>query len=191
MILMTITRLCFCLALLSSSLFAEEAKWISLFDGKTLDGWTDAGKANWRVEDGAITVNEGEIGLLIHKDTYKNFELELEFKAAKGANSGIFLNTKKKVTDEAVDCYEVNIAGPENSYPTGSIVKFVKYTDAGETDAWRKYEMKVIDGHIVVKLDGKKIIDFTTEKSPPGPWLGLQKNDGLVAFRNIKVRKLP
>ena len=32
--------------------------WVQLFDGKTLDGWDQVGKANWRVEDGAIVADK-------------------------------------------------------------------------------------------------------------------------------------
>lgn len=31
----------------------QEAGWITLFDGKSLDGWDQVGESNWRVEDGA------------------------------------------------------------------------------------------------------------------------------------------
>ena len=37
------------------------AGWISLFDGRTLFGWQPQTEANWRVEDGAIVVDRGEV----------------------------------------------------------------------------------------------------------------------------------
>ena len=169
---------------------ADEATWVTLFDGKTLKGWTNAGDADWRVEDGAIVVDKGEAGLLVHDDTYKNYELKVEFKAAKGCNSGIFLNTVKTPQDVGKDCYELNIADPANPFPTGSLVKQVKYEGAGETDTWRKFEIRVVDGHVTVKLDGKQIVDYNAHPPATGNLLGLQKNSGRVAFRNIKVRKL-
>lgn len=76
---------------------------IILFDGKTLNGWrgydrTDAPKA-WEVNDAAIHIKgsgEGEAGAkdggdLIFAHKFKNFELEWEWKVAKGANSGVFI----------------------------------------------------------------------------------------------------
>ncbi len=49
-----------------SVLTAEEASqgWVRLFDGATLFGWQMASSANWRVEDGAILVDQGSVGLL-------------------------------------------------------------------------------------------------------------------------------
>src|SRR4051812_43204116 len=38
--------------------------WILLFDGESLYGWDGKDAANWKVADGAITVSEGEKGLL-------------------------------------------------------------------------------------------------------------------------------
>ena len=37
--------------------------WILLFDGETDFGWKAAGKANWKVAGGVISVSEGEKGL--------------------------------------------------------------------------------------------------------------------------------
>ncbi|MGE0761351.1 MAG: hypothetical protein AB7O38_30335, partial [Pirellulaceae bacterium] len=40
--------------------FAEEGKWVSLFDGKSLEGWTvlelgkQPGMSHWEVKDGVI-----------------------------------------------------------------------------------------------------------------------------------------
>ena len=67
--------------------------WIRLFDGATLYGWQPAVKANWQVQDGAITVSEGEVGLLCTTTRFDDYELKLQFKAEKGTNSGIFLRT--------------------------------------------------------------------------------------------------
>lgn len=167
------------------------AEWKTLFDGKTLSGWQPTSEANWRVEDGAIVVDSGKRGFLIHEDTYRNYELTVEFKAAKGANSGVFLNTKRGKLKLTEDCYELNIAPPENPFPTGSLVARAKFEGAGETDAWRRFDVRVRNGRVTVKLDGKQIMDYRGEKPATGNLLGLQLNEGRVSFRNIRVRKLP
>ncbi len=68
--------------------------WTSLFDGKTLKGWTKvAGSANYAVEDGAIlgtTVINSPNTFLITEKQYGDFVLELEVKINDTtANSGI------------------------------------------------------------------------------------------------------
>ena len=165
-------------------------EWVALFDGKTLSGWTNHGDANRSVVDGVISADTGEDCLLTTEEKYDNYELELEFKAAIGTNSGVFLNTEAKVSDEAVDCYEVNIADQTNAFPTGSVVKHVKVEGLGEKDEWRKYQLTVNQGTVTVILDGKKLFEYVANPVRPAGFIGLQKNKGLISFRNIRVRKL-
>lgn len=74
---------------------------ITLFDGKTFNGWRGYNRkdvpAAWIIEDGAIKIKgsgAGEAGAkdggdIIFAHKFKNFELEMEWKVAKGSNSGI------------------------------------------------------------------------------------------------------
>ncbi|MDF1740301.1 MAG: DUF1080 domain-containing protein [Verrucomicrobiales bacterium] len=164
--------------------------WTTLFDGKTLDGWEATSRANWRVEDGAIVVDSGEKGFLLHEDTYANFELRVEFKADRETNSGVFLNTKPNPEELTRDCYELNIAPPENPFPTGSLVARAKYAGAGDSDDWREFDIRVENARVTVKLDGKEIVDYAGDSPSEGNRIGLQLNSGRVAFRKIMVRKL-
>lgn len=170
-------------------LSSDPHDWATLFDGKTLTGWKATSEANWRVENGAIIVDEGEKGFLLHKDTYENYQLQIDFKAARGTNSGVFLSTMPKPNDLTRDCYELNIAPPDNAFPTGSLVARAKVEGAGETDDWRTYEVRVEGGSVTVKLDGKQVLDYPGKDPSKGDRIGLQLNSGRVAFRNIRVRK--
>jgi hypothetical protein len=91
---------CFFLALIVfySSNAQTSDKWISLFDGKTLDGWKKgAGDADYKVEDGVIvgtTVVASSNSFLITDKEYDNFILELEAKIDDTtSNSGIQLRS--------------------------------------------------------------------------------------------------
>ncbi len=76
--------------------------YIQIFDGQTFNGWRGYGKdhvpSKWTIEDGCIKFNgtgggeaqQGDGGDIIFAHKFKNFELELEWKVEKGANSGIF-----------------------------------------------------------------------------------------------------
>ena len=84
-----------------NALTKKEVKegWILLFDGKTFNGWhgynTKGIPDCWKVEDGIMKMTsengkEGKESLDVITDKiYKSFELMLEFKLTKGANSGI------------------------------------------------------------------------------------------------------
>ena len=68
-----------------------KGQWVSLFDGKTLNGWKITG-CEVVVEDGAIFLKSGN-GLLRREDVYRDFVLEVEWKALKSDkwDSGIFI----------------------------------------------------------------------------------------------------
>jgi len=79
---------------------APEPGFLSLFDGRTLDGW-HGDRGIWSVQDGAITgqttpdTGLKENNFLIWKDQVENFELRLKFRLENG-NSGIYYRAKKR-----------------------------------------------------------------------------------------------
>jgi hypothetical protein len=75
--------------------FDDHTGWISMFDGKSLNGW-DGDKSYWRVEDGAIVVEStcekptGTIYLIWQGGEAADFEMKLEMKGEGAAvNSGV------------------------------------------------------------------------------------------------------
>lgn len=184
---------CAAMAADANTLSAEELAdgWILLFDGETLFGWEPASQANWRVEDGAIAVSEGEKGLLVTTSPFADFELKADFRAAARTNSGIFLRTPARPTDPARDCYEVNIAAPDVSpFPTGSLVGRERGAEVAVSEAWQTFHVTARGGHFVVKVDGQTVLEYT-DPAPLGRGLiGLQFNEGPVAFRNVKLKPL-
>ena len=83
---------------------AQDAGWTTLFDGKTLDGWSQVGQSNWHVADGVLIADkmEGkEAGYLVSNKSYKNFIVRVEFWPSDDANSGIYFRCldPKKITD--------------------------------------------------------------------------------------------
>ena len=73
---------------------------VSLFDGKTLDGW-QGDPSIWSVRDGTITgqtkaeTKLSENNFLVWKDEVEDFELRLKFRLESG-NSGIYYRAKKR-----------------------------------------------------------------------------------------------
>ena len=83
-----------CLLVLAASQVASaaEPKWIGLFDGKTLDGWTvRGGTATYEVRDGAIvgTTVDGSPNTFLCRGPFGDFELEFDVKCDKALNSGV------------------------------------------------------------------------------------------------------
>ncbi len=78
------------------------AGWKLLFDGKTLDGWSNFKRQGirpgWQVKDGTLAcVDPKNAGDIVTKDQYDWYELKLEYNISVGGNSGIIYH----VTDEA------------------------------------------------------------------------------------------
>ncbi|MCG8649632.1 MAG: DUF1080 domain-containing protein [Pirellulales bacterium] len=180
--------------LLGMRLAGEEASqgWLRLFDGHTLFGWEITGQANWRVEQGTIVVDRGQPCLLCTSMPWQDYELELEFHAGPGTNSGVFLRTPLQPEDPATDCYEVNIAPDENAYPTGGVVKRQKADpqDPQSYDKWRTMKIRLDGRQLDVTVDGVQVCRYVDQGDLMAGRIGLQHNSGPVAFRNIRVRPL-
>lgn len=77
-----------------------EPGFVSLFDGKSLDGW-EGDQNIWSVQDGTITgqttagTRLEENNFLIWKDQVENFELRLKFRLKNG-NSGVYYRAQKR-----------------------------------------------------------------------------------------------
>ncbi|HYW95824.1 MAG TPA: DUF1080 domain-containing protein [Bacteroidales bacterium] len=153
------------------------AQWVSLFDGKTLDGWHSFNSdtvAGWTVIDGCLTgLGEGSdlTGDLVTDKEYKDFELSLEWKIAEGGNSGVLYHVVEdgnhKTTYETGPEYQLiddegypghleewqkTAANYAMHLPDNKVVKPV-----GEFNTTRI----VVDGsHVEHWLNGKKVLEF-------------------------------
>jgi len=93
----------------------DTSGWISLFDGKTTNGWHSYGKAavnsRWKVADSVIGIDTSskESGDLVTNDEYENFHLQVEWKIAPKGNSGIIFLVK----EDTAKYHQTYVTGPE------------------------------------------------------------------------------
>lgn len=210
-----------CAAALFVSLAAMPAsagEWVEMFNGKTLDGWTQRnGTAAYRVEDGTIVgkTNEGSPNSFLCSDKeYGDFELEFEVKVDDKLNSGVQIRSQTKDTPTGrVNGPQVEIeasgdGGAEAGYIYGEAtgrgwltpedeLKPHKHFKDGQ---WNKYRVVARGPHIQTWINGKPIADLTDEeiyKTHPKGFIGLQVH-GIgagqgpyeVAWRNIRIKEL-
>ncbi|MEZ6063009.1 MAG: DUF1080 domain-containing protein [Planctomycetaceae bacterium] len=167
--------------------------WISLFDGVSLFGWEVPADTNWHVEDGTIVASEGEISLLLTPFLFDDFEFRCDFHLEEGGNSGVFLRTAEVAGDPAVDTYELNICDSHPSHGTGSLVGRHVAEDVPPVEGqWHTFRVLCRGPAIQVWLDDAQIVDFTDtgEHIRLTGRIGLQKNQGRIAFRNVFLRPL-
>ncbi len=174
---------------------SQEAGWISLFDGKALDGWDQVGESNWRVEDGAIVVDKmagKDAGYLVSKKPYKNFTVRVEFMSSDDANSGIYFRCldPKKITDRT--CYEANIFDQRQdpSYGTGAITRYIEVNPMPKAAGkWNTYEVTAKGRDITVVLNGQTTATLRNGMFDEGP-VALQHGAGAIKFRKVEIKPL-
>ncbi len=91
-------------ALASVAFGQQQGQWISLFDGKTLNGWVQHnGTAKYEVKDGAIvghTTEGSPNSFLCTVRQFGDFELEFEVKCDTGLNSGVQIRSRQKTAGD-------------------------------------------------------------------------------------------
>jgi len=176
---------------------AHAAGWLLLFDGKTTYGWESVGEAKWEVTDGEIRTAGDKPGFLVTTSEFADFQLSVDFKAAAGTNSGVFIRTAREPKNPAKDCYEINIAAPGVSeYTTGSIVARQKPNVPPVDEAvlkstdWVNMLITAEGNQITVEVGANKVVSYRDDSADAlrRGRISLQANKGAVAFRNIKLR---
>jgi hypothetical protein len=184
--------------------------WINLFDGETLFGWQPTSDANWNVENGEIRVSAGNQGWLMTTSEFADYEFHVEFKAPAATNSGVFLRTPLEPKDPTKDCLEINVAPPNNPFPTVSLVGRNVLSASPRTNfpndpiidpwdgKWHAFDLLLKSDVILVLIDGRhsgrvllsKHADGRAETFPLRGRIGLQFREGEVAFRNVRLKPL-
>jgi len=201
--------------ILSLGCKAQSNEWISLFDGKTLEGWTASEDASsWKIEEGTL-VTAGERSHLFYTGdvldhNFKNFEFSVDVKTRPEANSGIYIHTKFQEEGWPYDGYECQVlnSNGEGSYVehkmTGSIYAIRNVWKAVTPDnEWFNYRIKVQGKTIQTFINGEIAAEYTEpdEIYRPESFAGRLLSSGtfafqchdpgsVVAYKNIKVKPL-
>ncbi len=201
-------RLLVCAAALLSlycatDVMADDEKWISLFDGKTLDGWEKVGNAEskWEVKDGALSGSGPASMLVCTTGPYKNFRYRAEIKINDGGNSGMYFRTTDKPGFS--DGYEAQIDSTHRDpIRTGSLYGYCHvYKQLVKPDTWFKYELEVRDDvwrgrkmtRIKITVDGDELYEYLdfSPKFKEGRFAFQQHDPGSkVSIRKIEVLPL-
>src|SRR5687768_15406386 len=100
--------------------------WMSLFDGRTLNGWrASENPSTFSVQNGEIVVHGPRAHLFyegpVLNHNFRNFELRADVMTRPGANSGIFIRTDFQATGWPSKGYEVQVNNSQSDWRrTGS-----------------------------------------------------------------------
>ncbi len=184
--------------LLATPMLSHAAGKTSIFDGKTLNGWTQKnGTATYEVVDGTIqgTTKEGSPNSFLCSDKeYGDFVLTFKVKVDNELNSGVQIRSQTKAPEGDAKYGRVN--GPQveieasgaNGAESGYIYaeacggwmtseSFLKPHKAFKDGEWNKYRVVAKGANIQTWINGKAISNLTHEArfaSHPKGFIGLQ-----------------
>jgi hypothetical protein len=168
--------------------------WISLFDGRSLAGWTPEQGARWHVAGGTIEGDAGGDGWLRSNREFADFDLRVDYRNAPKGNSGIFLRATRESNQadqsNPSGAYELQINNEDPTWATGSIENFIQRLVPVNPAAneWHSYEVQVQSDHLSATLDHARVLDGHDQKFKVG-YIGLQHHrDNKIEFRNISIR---
>lgn len=201
----------------------EKSGWTILFDGKSTAAFRgfkqDSFPSNsWVMDDGILKSLSAKQIDLVTREKYENCELELEWKVAKQANSGIMFRVSEAEPETYHTGPEMQIvddantkdgASPKTS--AGSLYALIAPTNktchpAGQ---WNQIRLIVQGNHVEHWMNGAKILEYELGSEPlktliadskfkawprfaqeKTGYIALQNHGGNVWFRNVRVRRL-
>jgi len=200
--------------------------WVILFDGGSTDHWRGYNSDEfpsdvWKIEGNELVFRPAEnagAGDIITKETYTDFELELEWWISERGNSGIFHSVVEQPglaiywsgielqiidadgygelleTQESGAIYDMKPAVPQNVKPQGEWNSIRIVSDGPHVEYWQngekvvEYERWSAEWYAMIK--NSKFECQPSFGNAPSGHIGLQDHGNVVKFRNIRIREL-
>lgn len=203
------------LFLLSLLTLSAHAAPVSLFNGKTFEGWEGDTEKTWRIEEGGV-IAAGKLEekaprneFLATKKSFKDFELRLKFKlqGTEGfVNSGVQIRSVRisNPPNEMMG-YQADLGDPKYwgaLYDESRRKKMLAEPDMAAVNKvlkrndWNDYRIRAEGPRVRIWINGVQTIDYTeTDASlPQEGHIALQIHGNgktEVRFRDIEVEELP
>jgi len=137
---------------------------------------------------------------------FKNFEFKADVLTTRGSNSGIYIHTRFQPLGWPQYGYEVQVNNTHSDpKKTGGLYAVSDVFEAPAKDGkWFEMHIAVQGKRVVIKVDGKTVVDYTEPADQKPPTEGfirvlsegtfaLQAHDpnSEVHYKNLRVKKLP
>jgi hypothetical protein len=146
---------------------AQDEEWVSLFDGKSLDGWkASENPATFSVVDGKIKVAGPRAHLFyvgpVENHNFKNFEFKAQVMTKPKANSGMYIHTEYQEDGWPAKGYEIQVNNSHTDWRrTGSLYAIDDVREVHVKDnEWYTEHIIVKDNRITVKINDKVVVDY-------------------------------
>lgn len=179
--------------------------WISLFDGKTLNGWKASENKDTfsvREQDGIIVVKGPRSHLFytgtVENATFEDFEFKADIMTKPRANSGMYFHTKYEETGWPKEGYEIQVNNSHTDWRrTGSLYGINDVRNSAAKDNEWFTQHIIVDGRqITVMVNGKTVMEYAVPEGDnrrlSSGTLALQGHDpgSTIYYKNIMVRPL-
>lgn len=180
------------LSLIAGLCLSAQDGWISLFDGKTLNGWMwsfekDPPEPSWAAGDGMLRTapGRGDEVYLLTRESFRDFEFSFDWKTEARGNSGVkyrfqgyWVNKELKEDPEGTAriepvALEYQITDDEKhpdalsgaSHSTAALYEYWAPVKDGPAKAnvWHSGRIVASGLHIEHWLDGKKVVDISLD----------------------------
>jgi len=193
---------------------AEIPMTVSLFDGKTFQGWDGDTNKTWRIEDGAFvggslktTVPENQF--IATTRSFTNFVLKVKFKltGTEGfINGGVQIRSVRTTNPpNEMSGYQVDLGDPEwwgCIYDESRRNKVMAKSDMNEINKvlkrqdWNEYVIRAEGKRIRASINGVQTVDYTEpdDAIPQHGRIGLQVHGGGKTeawYKDIMIVQLP
>ncbi|HUT30564.1 MAG TPA: DUF1080 domain-containing protein [Sedimentisphaerales bacterium] len=189
----------------------HEARTISLFDGRTFDGW-EGNLDHFRIQDGAIVGGSLQKALpqnefLCTEKVYRDFELRLKVKLVGDpatANAGIQVRSRRIPNNNDMIGYQADMGqhfwaclydeGRRHRILAGPDPKQLR--QVLKPDDWNEYVIRCVGPRVQLWMNGYKTVDYTEpdESLEQAGVIGLQIHSGPPTeawYKDIRIRAIP
>jgi len=181
----------------------EEDRWIELFNGRDLEGWTQVGPAAWTVREGGVFAEPTRPGHLVYQSPIEEFELTCEVFAAPRGNGGVCFRVDKTPANGALQIggYEFQVAGsqgdPGRNYTGGLYAGGQQVSSVNppivEDRTWTPIRIRLDKQRLQGWVGDRRMFDIqTSARRMNGQKLTLQSyaQGGQIGYRNLRLRPL-
>jgi hypothetical protein len=173
--------------------------WISLFNGRNLEGWSAQGDGNFAVVDGAVCCEAASRGngRLVRSGERGDFLLQMRFRCERGG-SAVEFRAGPDASDPAgyavpLDCSAAGVAGSLDDRGGRRLVP--ARLDVGPScdgAGWNELEILAVGGHVQVSINGVLTADYNDARVARGAiaLAAPASPGGRVSYRDIRLLPL-
>jgi hypothetical protein len=180
------------LAAFAGSPRAAAQQWVSLFDGRSMEGWTKMHAGDWTVRDGSLTYTGGGNGWLRTNREYGNFSLVTTWRFSSGDrwDSGLFLRAGLEGSPWPREGYQVQMLKGREGEIDGTRGAKARPELVKPSGQWNTFQVTVVGETATLAINGE-VATMATGLTRPRGYIGWQAEGFPLEIRQVAITELP